>query len=101
MSRALWDPVDRRRLGSLEPELHARVNGEIYRFSRAATRDRFRRDPARWCGILRDPVSAVRFVPDRGTPRVDTDDGPYFFDTDSTRAVFRADPGRWAIHRSD
>ena len=101
MSRTLWDPVDPKRLGSLDPRLHARVNGEIYKFSSAQTRDRFRRDPARWCGIVRDPVSAQRFVPDRRSPRFESKDGPYFFVSDSTRAVFRAEPERWAIQRSD
>lgn len=99
MSRTLHDPVDPTRLGSLDPRLRARVNGEIYRFSSAATRDRFRRDPVRWCGILRDPVNGVCFEPDRTAPRFDTADSPYFFTSDSTRAAFKADPERWAIHR--
>ncbi len=101
LSRALWDPVDPKQLGSLEPRLHAKVNGEIYRFSRSATRTRFRRDPVRWCGILRDPVSAVRFVPDRSSPRCEYRDGPYFFASDSTYEIFRAHPDRYAINRRD
>jgi YHS domain-containing protein len=101
MSRTLWDPVDPRCLGSLDRKLHARVNGEIYRFSRAETRDRFRRDPVRWCGILRDPVSGQRFTPERRSPRLEAKDGPYFFMSDSTREVFRLDPEHWAIHRPD
>jgi YHS domain-containing protein len=101
MSRTLWDPVDPRRLGSLDKKLHARVNGEIYRFWRTETRDRFRHDPARWCGIVRDPVTGQTFEPSRRSPRFDVADGPYFFVSDSSRAVFRADPGRWEIHRTD
>lgn len=99
MSRTLWDPVDPRSLGSLDPALRAKVNGEIYRFARPATRDRFVRDPLRWCGILRDPVSGVRFFPDRWSPRVEHADGPYFFASDSTAARFEAQPERYAIHR--
>ena len=99
MRRTLWDPVDPRALGSLDPALRSRVNGEIYRFARPGTVARFRRDPLRWCGILRDPVSGVRFVPDRWSPRVEYGDGPYFFTCDSTSAVFRTDPERYAIHR--
>lgn len=99
MSRTLWDPVDPGRLGSLDPKLRARVNGEIYRFAGKETLRRFRRDPVRWCGILRDPVNGVRFVPDRSAPRFDYLDGPYFFTSDSTHAAFAADPGRYAIHR--
>ena len=101
MSQSLWDPVDPRRLGSLDRRLHAHVNGEIYRFSRPETLDRFRRDPVRWCGVLRDPVTGARFVPGRRAPRAEARDGPYFFVSDSSRAVFRADPSRWEIHRSD
>jgi YHS domain-containing protein len=99
MSRTLWDPVDPRRLGSLDPRLQARVNGEIYRFSSAATLAQFRRTPLRWCGILRDPVTGERFKPRRRAPRHDYRDGPYYFAADSTRAAFRANPERYAIHR--
>jgi YHS domain-containing protein len=99
MARTLWDPVDPTKLGSLDSTLHARVNGEIYRCASTATRDRFQRDPVRWCGILRDPVSGVRFVPDRRSPRWEHGGGPYFFAAESTWRAFRADPGRYAIHR--
>jgi YHS domain-containing protein len=101
MSRTLWDPVSPRHLGSLDPRLHARVNGEIYRFWEPRTLERFRRDPVRWCGMLRDPVSAVRFVPDRSSPRLEYGDGPYFFTSESTFVVFRANPEAYAIHRDD
>jgi YHS domain-containing protein len=99
MSRTLWDPVDPKRLGRLEPEFHARVNGEIYRFADDQTLARFRRDPRRWCGILRDPVSGMRFVPTRRSPRFDTSESPYFFVSDSTCAAFRQAPRRYEIHR--
>jgi YHS domain-containing protein len=99
MSRTLWDPVDPTSLGSLDRRLHTKVNGEIYRFARPLTLARFRRDPVRWCGILRDPVSGARFVPTRRSPRWDYRDSPYFFTGDSTRRAFVATPERWAIHR--
>ncbi len=99
MGRTVRDPVDPRAVGSLDSALRARVNGEIYRFARAETRDRFRADPVRWCGVLRDPVSGRRFLPDRWSPRHEHHDGPYFFVSDSTRAVFRAAPERYAIRR--
>jgi len=101
MSRTLWDPVDPAALGSLDPRLHSRVNGEIYRFARATTLRRFQRDPVRWCGILRDPVSGVRFVPERTSPRFEHEGVPYFFESDSTRQVFRDQPSRFAIRRRD
>jgi YHS domain-containing protein len=101
MSRTLWDPVDPTQLGSLDPKLHAKVNGEIYRFARTVTLARFRSDPTRWCGILRDPVSGIRFIPEASSPHLAYQDSPYFFACDSTRAAFRSNPGFWAIHRGD
>jgi YHS domain-containing protein len=99
MSRMLFDPVDPTQIGSLDPKLQSRVNGEIYRFSTQVTRSRFIKDPVKWCGILRDPVSSIRFYPDRYSPRFNTGESPYFFDSDSTYAVFRKDPEKYAIHR--
>ena len=99
MSRSLFDPVDTTRIASLSPALRARVNGEVYRFAANSTLERFRRNPLRWCGILRDPVSGVRFVPHRAAPRYSMADGPYFFSSDSTFLAFRADTARFAIRR--
>ncbi len=99
MSQCLFDPVDPTQIGSLEPRLQSRVNGEIYRFSCTATLTRFAHDPVRWCGLLRDPVSGVRFYPDRFSPRISTPESPYYFESDSTQLAFRKDPERYAIHR--
>lgn len=99
MSRTLFDPVDPTQIGSLDPKLQARVNGEIYRFATSTTRSRFLKDPVRWCGILRDPVTSVRFYPDRFSPRFNTAECPYFFESDSTSAAFRQSPEKYAIHR--
>jgi YHS domain-containing protein len=99
MSRSLFDPVDTTHVASLSPRLRAHVNGEIYRFAGPVTLARFRRAPLRWCGILRDPVSGVRFLPDAASPRCDMADGPYFFATDSTLRAFCADTARYAIRR--
>lgn len=99
MSRSLYDPVDTTQVASLSPRLRARVNGEIYRFASSLTLARFRRNPAHWCGILRDPVCGVRFVPRRDSPRYDMADGPYYFLSDSTFRAFRADTAHFAIRR--
>ena len=99
MGRTLWDPVEPTRLGSLDSTLHARVNGEIYRFSSPATLARFRRDPRRWCGILRDPVNGFCFVPVRSSPWIEWADGPYFFTCDSTRLEFCRNPAQFVIQR--
>jgi YHS domain-containing protein len=99
MSRTLWDPVDPTKLGSLDPKLRAKVNGEIYRFSGKKTLARFKKDPAMWCGILRDPVNGVRFIPSLEAQSVQFQDSPYFFWSDSTQRIFSAAPERYAIHR--
>ena len=99
MSRSLFDPVDTTQVASLSPLLRAKVNGEIYRFARATTLARFRRSPRRWCGILRDPVSGVRFLPGATSPHCQLADSPYYFENDSTYRAFRADTARFAIRR--
>jgi YHS domain-containing protein len=99
LQRAMWDPVDPERVGSLDPELKARVNGEWYRFADRADLERFRRRPALYCGLLRDPVSGLRFRPTPRSPRVDWDGSPWFFAADSTRALFEREPKRWEVKR--
>ncbi len=99
MQRALWDPVEPERIGSLDPRLHARVNGEIYRFASRRTLALFRRHPVRWCGLLRDPVTGERFVPGARSPRADLDGVPYFFASDSTRAAFVKSPRKFEVKR--
>ncbi len=99
MQRALWDPVDPRHLGSLDPELQFRVNGEVYRFSSEATLRRFMRTPIPWCGMLRDPVTGHHFMPSRRSPEAYWVGGPYFFESDSTRARFVEDPHRYEVIR--
>lgn len=99
MQRALWDPVDPTELGSLDPALRARVNGEIYRFARAATLRRFVAAPALYCGLLRDPVTGARFWPSAHSPRLEWSGGPYLFASDSTRRAFAATPARFEVRR--
>jgi len=100
MQRALYDPVDPRLLGSLEPELQFRVNGEVYRFGDDRTLHRFMDDPVLWCGLLRDPVSGSRFLPSARSPWVYFVGGPYYFASDSTRDRFLDDPGRYEVKRA-
>ena len=100
MQRALWDPVDPAVLGSLDPALRARVNGEIYRFASPRTLRRFVTAPALYCGLLRDPVTGLRFWPSTRSPRMQWKDGPYFFASDSTRRAFAAAPQRYEVRRT-
>jgi len=99
LQRALYDPLDPRRLGSLDPALHFRVNGEVFRFSTDRTLRRFMKSPQRWCGPVRDPVTGRHFKPTTDSPEAYWIGGPYFFESDSTKARFVEDPHRWAIIR--
>jgi YHS domain-containing protein len=86
-------------VGSLSQALRARVNGEPYRFADAGTLRRFRREPALYCGLLRDPVSGVRFWPQARSPRAEWKGEPYFFAGESTRAEFQRAPQRYEVRR--
>lgn len=87
-------------LGSLVPDLHFRVNGEVYRFGHEKTLQRFMQDPELWCGLLRDPVNGERFLPSTRTPRVYFIGGPYYFSSDSTRDQFVDEPYRYEVKRA-
>ena len=92
--------MDPRRLGSLLPEYHYRVNGEVYRFSCEKTLKRFMQEPELWCGLLRDPVSGERFWPSTRSPRVYFTGGFYYFTSESTRDRFVDDPLRYEVKRA-
>ena len=100
MQRALYDPVDPRLLGSLEPDLQFRVNGEVYRFGHERSLRRFMEDPELWCGLLRDPVNGARFLPSSGSPCLYFIGGPYYFSSDSTHDRFLDDPSRYEVKRA-
>lgn len=100
LQRSLWDPVDPKQLGSLNPDLQFRVNGEVYRFSSEKTLRKFMRTPRTWCGTVRDPVSGRVFKPCKDCPESYWIGGPYFFESDSTRQVFVDDPHKYAIIRT-
>ena len=99
LARALWDPVDPELIGSLEADRLAKVNGEVYRFGSERTLHRFRAAPALYCGLLRDPVTGVRFWPSTQSPRSEWNGGPYIFSRDSTLAEFLRSPGRYEVKR--
>jgi YHS domain-containing protein len=99
LQRALWDPVDPSRLGSIEADLLWHVNGEAYRFADKRNLRRFMEHPTNWCGILRDPVSGCRFRPSNHSPEAYWVNGPYFFESDSTKRVFLEDPARYQVIR--
>src|SRR5881392_1430321 len=100
MQRALWDPVDPRRVGSLEPSLQYRINGEVYRFASLRTLRLFMKSPERWCGAVRDPVTGCCFRPTAHSPEVYWLGGPYFFESDSSKARFIDDPHAFEVVRT-
>ncbi len=57
------------------------------------------RAPARWCGVVRDPVTGRRFQPTTRSPEAYWVGGPYFFESDSTKAQFVGDPHRYEVVR--
>jgi len=87
-------------LGSLTADLQFRVNGEVYRFGAERTLRRFMDEPELWCGVLRDPVTGIRFLPSTRSPRVYFVGGPYYFVSDSTHDRFLVDPGRYEVKRA-
>jgi len=99
LARALHDPVDPARVGSVEPGFQYRVNGEVYRFASVQNLKRFMETPTRWCGLLRDPVTGHRFEPRTDSPWAFWVGGPYYFESDSTKAVFIEDPHRYTVNR--
>ena len=99
MQRALWDPVDPVRLGSLVDSLHFRVNGEVYRFASDRSLRRFMQAPELWCGVVRAPVTSERFVPSANSPQAYWVGGPYFFANDSTKSRFVDDPKKYQVIR--
>ena len=100
LHRALWDPVDPTRLGSLSNDLQFRVNGEVYRFANEKDLRRFMQAPHLWCGLVRDPVTGRRFYPSSLTPAAYWVGGPYYFESDSTKAAFVEDPKKYEVIRA-
>jgi YHS domain-containing protein len=99
LSRALWDPVDPKQIGSLEDSLQFRVNGEVYRFANERNLRRFMESPALWCGLVRDPVSGRRFLPSKRSPAAYWVGGPYLFENEANKQAFIEDPHKYQIIR--
>lgn len=77
----------------------AYVNHEIYYLSDGRSLERFRKEPQRYCGLVTDPVTRVRFRPSRSSPRWDYRGRPYFFTKDSALTVFQAMPDSFAVRK--
>jgi YHS domain-containing protein len=76
----------------MNPAHRAFVNHEVFFFSSPALRKLFLGDPLRWCGVLTDPVSGLRFQPDKTAPKAAYEGRTYYFSSADTLAMFQMDP---------
>jgi len=93
------DGSDRKRGARIEPAFRAYVNHEIFFFADSISRDRFLKEPLRYCGRVTDPVSGQRFKPTTGSPRLNHQGRPYFFRDRYTLETFSAMPDSFAHRR--
>ena len=83
------------KLAALDPAHRAFVNHEVFFFSSRSLRKLFLGDPLRWAGVLTDPVSGLRFQPDRAAPKASYAGRDYYFSSAETEATFRSDPAMY------
>jgi YHS domain-containing protein len=76
----------------IDSSLRERVNFEIYYFATSAEKERFRKDPLRYAGMVTDPISMARFRPTVSSPKTTYAGRLYYFSADSTLAQFLANP---------
>lgn len=91
--------LDPMRKARLEPAFRARVNHELYYFADSSLLRRFQADPLRWCGLVTDPVSRMRFRPSTRSPRASFRGRPYFFQSREDLEIFSAMPDSFANRR--
>ena len=89
-------PVHPEEKAVLDPDLRVWVNHEIYFVSSPEAKRVFLDDPLRYCGVVTDPVTGIRFRPGSDSPRFDYNARPFFFSSAATLAQFRTDPMRYA-----
>jgi len=75
------------------------VGHDVFYFSGTGERDRFRKDPLRYCRRLTDPVTLRRFAPSRKSPYFEWKGRPYYFSSAATRATFASMPDSFAIRK--
>jgi len=84
--------VDPRRPAQLDADHRVRLNYELFYFADAEGRAAFEADPTRYCGILTDPVSRVRFRPGSRSPRATYENRVYYFASDTALVRFQGNP---------
>ena len=93
------DVVRPGRAAVLDSSLRVFVGHDLFYFAEAAARERFVKEPLRWCRRLTDPVTLRRFQPTSRSPRLEYRGRPYWFASESTFAGFRATPDSFAVRR--
>ena len=88
--------VDPTRIARIDRESATVLNWEVFFFCDEEARERFNRDPLRWCGALTDPVTLQRFVPADTSPQVRHEERDYYFASADNRNAFASDPARYA-----
>lgn len=91
-------PVNGGRPGLTDPQHRAWVNHELFYFSDAAAKQKFLRQPLRYCGQITDPVTRHRFQPTARSPRYDYQGRLYLFENRLSLRTFVALPDSFA-HR--
>ena len=87
------------RTALIDSTLRVFIGHDLFYFSGRAERDRFLKDPLRYCQLLTDPVTLARFDPGARSPRLQYHGRPYYFSGDSTFAAFKAAPDSFAVRR--
>jgi YHS domain-containing protein len=85
----------------LDPDHRSFVNWETFFFADLDSKKKFDADPLRYCGILTDPVTHLRFEPGSRSPSSQYDGRPYFFYSGENKAKFDADPATYAKVNAD
>ena len=75
------------------------VNHEIFYFAGAKEKATFDADPLKYCGLLTDPVSRVRFHPEAEAPTMEHAGRAFYFSADSTFQTFASMPDSFAVPR--
>ncbi len=88
--------VDTTAWAILDPQHRAFVNHEVYYFSSDAAKEQFERSPFDYTGKVTDPVSLVRFQPDKWSASRDAAGRLFYFASEQTAAQFDQDPDRYS-----
>ena len=69
------------------------VNWEVFFFASADAKAAFDADPLKYCGLVTDAVSKVRFRPGGDSPNTTFEDRVYYFETATNLEEFERVPG--------